>query len=245
MKDFNCEQQKMSVVSRLKLRAVSCFCLFVSFATGFRIPSPSHPYRTSASRPQHVFDISKELTELDRLYSSNYGSNDCPWRFGLLEEKDMPTAVELSMKSFFKPRLYLNTEGMSGFEAKIASGAINAFTAIERFDSQISNYIGFKSRSGRRLTDPYLKPSKDSIILVAVDKGSQKICGLVEVSLELPDGNMAPPIAKPWRRPPSASDYPYLCNLCIDNSHRRKGLGRSLVLVSERIMKVYWEKSTM
>lgn len=235
----------MSVARCLILLGVSNLCLFVSFITAFRISCPSNPYRTSVSQSQHVFDISKELTELDRLYGYSYGSNQSPWRFGLLEDKDMPMAVELSMRSFFKPRLNLNTEGMSGFEAKIASGIINAFTAIERFDYEISSYMGFKSRSGRRLTEPYLAPSKDSIILVAVDKRSQNICGLVEVSLELPDGNMAPPIAKPWRQPPSASDYPYLCNLCIDNSHRRKGLGKALVLLCEQIMKVYWKKSTM
>ena len=69
--------------------------------------------------------------------------------------------------------------------------------------------------------------------------------GIVEVSLEEPDGNLAPPLQSPFRGPVRVCEMPYLCNLSIDKKYRRRGLGRLLCEVCERIVMGYWEKTVM
>lgn len=181
---------------------------------------------------------------MDSQYNTQFVSST-EWSFGLLELEDLNRAVEVSMDAFFTPRLVLKTEGMAGLELALASGAVNAFTSFEKMDAWFSNYIGFKTRSEGRLKHPDLKISKYSFILAATEKVTGIIAGIVEVSLEEADGNLAPPIQSPFKGSPVGTEEAYLCNLSIDRAFRRRGLGRIMVQICEKAVQKYWGKETM
>lgn len=63
-----------------------------------------------------------------------------------------------------------------------------------------------------------------------------EIAGMVEVCLEKADGKLAPPIQLPWRGRLTGEEAPYLCNLCVQPSMRRSGLGTLLVSVAEQLV---------
>ena len=68
---------------------------------------------------------------------------------------------------------------------------------------------------------------------------------MAELSLETPDGNLAPPIQSPFKKVSISSDQAYICNLCIDPQYRRKGLAKKLINLCECIVKYYWNKDCM
>ena len=193
--------------------------------------------------PLQLYDLSKELSNLGDVCGNSLDCGD--WRIGLLEEKELGRAVDISMDGFFKPKLILNENGMGSFERYIARNVVGAFTNFERKDAQISNYIGFKTRSDRRLSNPNLELSKYSFILAAFEISTDTIVGIVEVSLEEPDGMLAPPVQSPFKRDPEIGDMPYLCNLSIDSKYRRKGLGKLLCRACENIVICFWKKDTI
>lgn len=175
------------------------------------------------------------------------------WSFSLLERRDLNEAAQLSMESFYTPRLALDTTGATGLELRFLEWLKNSFNNMDRSDAYNGNYLGFRSRSGSRLVKPSLVPSLDSFILVAKKMETSaaqasddvKIAGLVEICLEVADGKLAPPIQFPWKGSLTGKEHPYLCNLCVDKSLRRQGLGQILVAVAEQLVLEYWGKRSM
>jgi len=157
------------------------------------------------------------------------------------------------MESFYTPRLALDTTGATGLELRFLEWLKNSFNNMDRSDAYNGNYLGFRSRSGSRLVKPSLAPSLDSFILVAKKLETSaaqaiddvKIAGLVEICLEVADGKLAPPIQLPWKGSLTGKEHPYLCNLCVDKSLRRQGLGQILVAVAEQLVLEYWGKRSM
>lgn len=190
-----------------------------------------------------MYDLSTELSSLNDAFATTFDGSD--WRIGLLEEKDLDRAVDISMDGFFRPKIILNEKGMGSFEKNFARNVIGVYTDFERKEAKFSNYIGFKTRSNGRLSNPSLEPSKYSFILAVSDMSTNMIVGIVEVSLEEPNGMLATPIQSPFKREPRISDMPYLCNLCIDGNYRRKGLGRLLCTTCENIVSHFWKKDTI
>jgi ribosomal protein S18 acetylase RimI-like enzyme len=168
------------------------------------------------------------------------------YHFALVEEKDLIEVSELSMISFYNPRLKLDTKGMVGIEKKIWNGVIGVFNSLDKMDARNSHFVGFRSRCRSRLLKPGLHISADSILLALLDSVTRKLVGVVEVSLENPDGKLAPAVAfqVPWRGP-KEGQQPYLCNLCVDDSRRRQGLGVLLCKAVELIAMKYWKKDVM
>lgn len=175
------------------------------------------------------------------------------WNFYLLEHDDLPQASLFTMDCFYKPRIKLDTSGMFSIERFFWDSIMNGYKAIERFDFRYSNFIGIKSRSGKRLRRPDLAYTTDSFVLVAVraaqdtgDLSSTEIAGMVEISMESPDGKLPPAIKGVVTKTiPEDSYAPYLCNLCVSEACRRMGLGALLCDVSEAIVRVCWGKDIM
>jgi len=184
------------------------------------------------------------------VYSSDKGgySGDSQWNFGLLERRDMDDAVRLSMESFFRPRLTVSDaaeESMSPTERSLLRGVIGTFTTFEQYDARFSNFIGYTSRAGSRLDHPCLTPSADSVILAAVDRASGDLAGMVEISLEPANGRLGPPVKSPFRGQPESTYEPYLCNLCVAQSKRRRGLAKRLCWLCEDVVREVWRKDVI
>ena len=173
----------------------------------------------------------------------SFSKSNSKWDFGLLETSDMDNVVDLSMEAFFQPRLSVK-EGtnLNSIENCFMNCIINSFTSLETFDGRLSNYLGFVTRGGSRLSSPNLKPSKDSIIFAATEKGKSNIVGVVEISLEPVDGKLGKPLKFPWSRNPNSNDEAYLCNLCVAQSQRRKGLALLLCQLCEEVVLHVWKK---
>jgi hypothetical protein len=101
-------------------------------------------------------------------------------------------AADLALETFYKPRLQLNTDGMGKAEESIANSVIETFGKWEKCDAWLSNYIGYRNRVGGRLNNPSLGISSDALIIGAL--ANSVLVGLVELSLEVPDGKLPPPL---------------------------------------------------
>jgi len=172
------------------------------------------------------------------------------WRFSLLEKDDLGKAAQFALDCFYTPRVILNTEGATGVELWLLNGIKDVYSKVDRSDTYNGNYLGFWSRSNTRLNRPSVAPTSDSLILVATHRSEPlttdtKICGMVEVCLEMADGKLAPPIQLPWKGGLNGEEQPYLCNLCVDTSLRRQGLGKILVNVVENLIVKHWGKSAI
>ena len=148
------------------------------------------------------------------------------WDFHLLETRDLPAASTLALDSFYKPRLKLDTTNMTGAEKWIFGGMMKMYSDADKSDTYNGNYLGFRSRSARRLDKPSFDLSSYSFILAATSSmhttatttndGTPELAAVVEICLERPSGKLAPPIQNPFRSPDVKSEeQPYLCNLCV------------------------------
>lgn len=230
------------------------YSCFLCASTGFRgtktIPPISLPHSSSSS--SYISHCRKSRVGLYPLQIEEMFQNDSPrydstkYGFALIEEKDLHIAAQLSMLSFYNPRVRLNTSDMLGIEKVVWSGIIGTFNSLDKIDAKNSHYIGFKSRAFRRLSNPGLYISCDSMLLAMTELSSNQLIGLVEICLEEANGKLAPAVAMPlpWRKV-KESFQPYLCNLCVDTSRRRQGFGSILCQVAERIVVKYWKKEKM
>ena len=167
------------------------------------------------------------------------------WDFYLLERTDVDAAVKATIETFYKPRLVLNMDGMTGIEKFLWSSVDNTFQSLDKGDYYNNVFLGFITRSGKRLQNPSIDISPDSLILVATPKGKTNvIAGLVEILLEKPEGNIAPSVQL-FKFPITNSYEPYLCNLCVLQEYRRRGLGSTLCSICEYIVKKHWKRNSM
>ena len=222
------------------LRALVALAWCLSSAVLVVAWAPSRPHRGSPSR------LGLRPLTVDEIPESIPPSVLDSWVFSLLERKDLAYASQFALDSFYSPRVVFNMQGASSFELWILNGLKVWHEKIDRSDTYNGNYLGFRSRSGDRLSNPNLEPSSDSFILVASPRSnSTQIAGLVEICLEVADGKLAPPIQWPWKPKLTGSECPYLCNLCVDTTVRRQGLGSILVDVAEKLVVKHWKKRTM
>ena len=117
----------------------------------------------------------------------------------VLDIDSLSAAADLSLNTFFKPRLKLNNEGMGNLEKDIAGSVIGAFTKFEKGDAWMSNWAGFRSRGGNRMKKPNIDMSSDALIIAAMDNrkngNSRSLVGLVEISVEEPTGQLPPSLS--------------------------------------------------
>lgn len=199
---------------------------------------------------QYIPINQKSKTRLNLVSLSEYiipssiDITNSQWDYHLLERNDVNEAVEATIKTFYKPRLMLNMSGMTGIEKMFWTSVINSFQSLDKGDYYNNVFLGFITRSGKRLQNPSLAISPDSLILVATEKGTKEIAGLVEILLEKPEGNIAPSVQF-FKFPVSDTDEPYLCNLCVLPEYRRKGLGTTLCSICEYIVQNQWKRNKM
>eukprot|EP01041_Mallomonas_annulata_P010531 gene10531-21954_t len=220
----------------LFFRQIIC-AIFIGVSIAFyAFPIKSH-YRPGIDLSVYKLNYETDLPKNFPTYS------DCS--FGLLELKDLDEACDLSSDCFFKPLFKVNSASMAPVEKFIVDIFSNMSTSFEQSDHRFGTYLGFQTRSARRLRKPNLLISSDSMVLTATNTTTGKIIGLVEICLEPATGKLAPPIQSPWKPPPSPTDEPYLCNLCIAKDARRKGLGKILCQLGEHLVQKYWQKRRM
>jgi RimJ/RimL family protein N-acetyltransferase len=88
-------------------------------------------------------------------------------KFHLLNFKDLKKAATLSMESFYKPRFLVNSANIMPIEAILLNGLASSLHAFDRMDAWLANYLGFRFRGGKRLRQPNLDRSLDSLIIIA------------------------------------------------------------------------------
>jgi len=183
----------------------------------------------------HLYDISK---------LSGYENQNCDpdWKYFLIEEDDLDAAAELALDCFYVPKVTISTSNMFPVETRFWRSVESFFHKWDKQELRSGNRLGFLSRGGERLTRPSLEPTSDSLIIAALSRNdtSGKIIGLVEVCLEKADGKLTPALRYPWDTRKPGIDQPYLCNLCIDTSQRRRGLGTLLCRLAEQMTLDIW-----
>ena len=202
--------------------------------TGDAASSPSPARRSSSALGLH------RLTDADLPPADCMPDAAQEWNFHLLETADLPDASALALESFYKPRLKLDLNGMNDVEKWLWGGLLQVYLDMDRSDNYNGNYLGFRSRSSKRLDRPSFDLSTYSFILAATPKptttsvsvsssssssssktssrssGHADIAAVVEICLERPSGKLAPPIQNPFRsHVAKPNEQPYLCNLCV------------------------------
>lgn len=210
-------------------------------------PSPQTQTHSATRRVWSSSALGYHALDVDAMFADNaFSFNRSQYEFALVEHQDLGEVAELSMHSFYTPRIALSTDGLVGLSKVFWGTALEVYAVMDRFDARNSHYMGFRSRANIRLVKPGLYLSMDSVLLAIRDKELRKAVGVVEVCIEAPDGKLAPGFAfnTPWRTV-KGHFQPYLCNLCVDSGRRRQGLGRVLCEVAERIAYKYWRKTHM
>ena len=120
---------------------MSLFLLFITASRGVKCFSP---FKQNLQQKRY---LSTNLFKLDQ-FSEIPSLSKCQaeWDFFLLEDADVAAASELALECFWKPRLKLNTNGMSNFEANFWNFIVATYTKFDRDDTRRSNYLGFKTR---------------------------------------------------------------------------------------------------
>ena len=238
----------------MRLRFAQLSVFFFTLQVGETYPFVSINNHEFCNRAHSADTSSLKLHRLDKELPlrENMPSSAKDWDFHLLETADLKAASELALECFYSPRITLSLNGMSDTEKWIWGGIINFYGAVDKSDTRNGNYLGMKSRSGGRLSRPSLSLTTDSFILVATpagqDKsnGSPELAAIVEICVEQPGGKLAPPIANPFRKKIARDDeQPYLCNLCVGEAYRRRGLGRLICELSEELVQTQWNKKIM
>lgn len=222
-----------------------CLCLIILIQivtiTSFRLSL----HRVSTKNfKNHLFP----LENIEEIRPHLPSTSISLWNYYLLEPSDLFSASDLSTKCFFKPKVILKKDDMSNLEKTIFGSLESFLHYFDRTECWISNYLGFKDRGGKRLTNPNLEVALDVILIAATSKENpSKIIGLVELSLELPNGLLPGPDSSPFRsNPKDLSEYqPYVSNLAVDPRERRKGLSRSLCQLVEVIASRIYGKPKM
>ena len=212
-----------------------CLIRFESFSF-----FPIGRIRRVSTSPTFIFKLDKDEYMGDK---SSPALQDIV--IGLLEDEDLRVASDLAMECFFRPSIVVNQETFSRPEMWMINLVTSISLQFDRMESWLGNYVGFKTRSGKRLIAPNLSISPDSFILTASDRKSGKLVALVEICLEEPSGKLAPPWQTPFKSFPKESYQPYLCNLCVSRSFRNQGIGYYLCELSEKIVLRHWNKTMM
>lgn len=226
--------------SQSRWRLLFLFMIVVKLAIYQNIDSYSLTIQRNRETRFLLYPISKEnLQEMEISFDSN-------WNFHLLEKEDIKRATDLSTDCFYKPKVLLARDGMSKVELAFFGGIEKVLHSFDKTEEWISNYLGYRMRGGKRLSFPSFQPSADAIILAATHVQNPKfIVGMIELSLEKPNGLL--PIPHTFPQPiNNLSVYePYLSNLCVDPSQRRKGLSRKLCQILEEIVRSVYKKSSI
>lgn len=80
------------------------------------------------------------------------------------------------------------------------------------------------------------------LALAPVDDPEGPFAGLVDISLWPNDGRVRAPGAN---SKPGVPSRPYILNLCVDPTFRRRGLARALMSLSERVIRDVWGDSAI
>ncbi len=217
------------------------FILLIFFCFSLSAAFPSRKMMKLKSRFQ-LFPIEN----IEELHPFLPEISSTMWRYYLLEPRDIVDAAELSTKCFFKPKVVLKKDDMSIIEKAIFGSVESVLHSFDRAECWISNYLGYKNRLGNRGSKPTLSISRDAIIIAATStENPSQIIGLIELSLEKPNGFLPMPFISPFQsNSQDLSEFqPYLSNLSIDPVARRKGLSRKLCQLVETISSKLYQKS--
>ena len=77
------------------------------------------------------------------------------WSFSLLERKDLEMAAQFALDCFYTPRLIMNTYDASETELWLMNAFKTLYEKVDRSDTYNGNYLGFLSRAGNRLNQPF------------------------------------------------------------------------------------------
>jgi len=196
-------------------------------------------------------------------------TNDEDYILAVVSENDLPDTAQFVIQSFGADAIALSQDLNSLERALIAPsvGLLNSYSGLVAYAEV---FTGLRYRTKVRSDDiqaPKLmgdlevqvKQAEQSSLILVVAKpkiGSEwqvDIVASIELRLQLTDAKI--PFTLPWldrveRKlaslvnkdsvSPSKNLRPYLSNLCVEESHRRNNLGRSLVRCVEDVAKTVW-----
>ena len=186
-----------------------------------------------------------------RPYLTNSDNNAVLYTLMVVESENddtLPAIADLSYECF-KQEIIVHYDNMSTFEAAIVRTAVDWFIAYTDKVGYEEIFTGMKQR---------IKNGSIILAMVGDREGVKDVLGTVEVRMLPPNGKI--PFSQPWlddlevnavRAIPSynyllhedkdtANLQPYLCNLCVSEKSRGRGLGKALLRCVENVITSAW-----
>ena len=150
-------------------------------------------------------------------------------------------------------------DSFEGFERAIFGGILGGWNAFARAANKFETALGLRVRCRDRLQFSAGAASGmggpkfgvlggASLVVVMRDRGTGALVAAAELALQPPDGALPSNFPSPWGGGNMGGDtggscfglYPYLCNVAVAPSARRRGLGGRLCRLCEQLAKEQW-----
>mmetsp|Transcript_22291 Transcript_22291/g.37291 ORF Transcript_22291/g.37291 Transcript_22291/m.37291 type:complete len:318 (+) Transcript_22291:95-1048(+) len=173
---------------------------------------------TATSRESVASTRSPAQMLYEKVFLTDLQTKKSPWKFDLLHIDELEDATDIVVDSHYKSPMK-SVQALAS-RNKFLSSLTTPVDDHHRAVLRKKIIDGFYARSYRRLHSPSLTLNHESLILVAHEKSTNILVGVVEIYPTQPET--------------------YLCNLAVDRGYRRRGLAKALCVYAERVSKHAW-----
>jgi len=184
------------------------------------------------------------VVDAQGLLKPRLGSDDDPITLGLMEAEDVPCVASL-IADVFGGHIEVVEDGGDGWEDKALKGVA---AAAKSYDAK-EYAFGLRARCGARLKKPArvdAAEDRGAVMLIAARPSHTDCVAAVELRLRRADGAHPTPLPMldalrdAFASKSAAPDRPYISNVCVAESCRRRGVAQALMAAAEHLAGAGW-----